>query len=136
MGEIVLKSPDAVINSVDLSDHIRSITITYGAEIQDKTASGDGTRTKLAGLIDWSVAIEFNQDYAADKVDATLFSLVGAAAFSVVFKPASGAVAATNPSFSGDALLESYIPIGGTVGDAHVSPITLQGTDTLTRATS
>jgi len=136
MGEIVLKSPDAVIDSVDLSDHIRSITITYGAEIQDKTASGDETRTKLAGLIDWSVAIEFNQDYAADKVDATLFSLVGAAAFSVVFKPGSGAVGVTNPSFSGNALLESYIPIGGTVGETHVSPVTLQGDDTLTRATS
>ena len=136
MGEAVLKDASVVINAVDLSDHVRQVTINYGAEVKDITAMGDSTREKLAGLIDWSATLEFNQDFDAGEVDATLFSLVGAAAVTATFKPTSAAVSATNPSFSGSILVESYTPISGTVGDAHAVSVTLQGTGTLTRATA
>ncbi len=136
MPEHVLTDASAVINAVDLSDHISEIRINYAAEIQDKTAMGAASRGKLPGLLDWSVEITFNQDYDAAKVDATLFPLVGAAAFTCTFKSTSAAVSATNPSFSGNCLLESYQPIGGSIGEIHRAPITLPGDGTLSRNTS
>jgi len=133
MAELVLKDASVVINSVDLSDHVSSVTVNYSAEILDKTAMGADSRARLAGLKDFSLDVEFNQDYAASEIDATLFPLVGAAAFAVVIKPTSGAVTATNPSYSGNALLESYSPVGGAVGELAKVSVSMPGDGDLTR---
>ena len=133
MAELVLTDASVVINSVDLSDHVGSVTISYSAAIQDKSAMGDTFVTRLAGLKDWSASVEFNQDYAASNVDATIFPIVGTSV-TCVFKPTSGAVSATNPSFTGAAFVESYDPISGSVGDVQKAPISLTGNGVLTRA--
>lgn len=137
MAHIVLLDPHALINAVDLSTHIRQITINYTAEIQDDTTSSTaGVRDKLPGLIDWNVEIEFSQDYAASQIDDTLFSLIGAAAFAVVFRSQTAAIGVTNPEYTGNALLETYSPIAGSVGEVNTTSCTLQGTGALARATS
>ena len=133
MAEIVLKDASVVINSVDLSDHVSSVTINYSAEILDKTAMGANSRARVAGLKDFSVDVEFNQDYAASKIDATLFPLVGAAAFPIIVKPTSSAVSATNPSYTGNALLESYSPVAGAVGELAKVSVSMPGDGDLTR---
>lgn len=135
MAQFVLDDASVTINSVDLSDHVRSVTVNYEAEVQDKTTMGDEGREKIAGLKNWTADIEFTQDYAAGEVDATLFPLIGAAEFAVVFQPTSEAVSATNPSFTGNAILASYPPISGTVGDLATASITLEGSGILTRST-
>lgn len=135
MAEQVFTNAFLSIGGTDLSDHVRQVTLEYSAELQDITAMGDDTRNRLGGLKDWSISVEFNQDYAASEVDATLFSIVGASS-AIVLRPDAGAVSATNPEFTGNAILESYQPMGGSVGDAHVSPATLQGTGDLSRATA
>jgi len=47
----------------------------------DDTVMGDTTRSNIAGLLNWSIDVEFLQDFASAKVDATLFALVGSASF-------------------------------------------------------
>lgn len=135
MAETVFTNGFLSVAATDLSDHVRQMTLTYNSELQDITAMGDTARERLGGLNDWSLQVEFNQDYAASEVDATLFSNVGASV-AIEVRPDQGAVAATNPKFTGNAILESYQPVGGTVGDAHVAPVTFQGNGALTRATS
>jgi len=134
MSVLVLKDASVTINGVDLSDHVTSVTINYSAEILDKTAMGANSKSKVAGLKDASAEIEFNQDFAAAKVDATLFPLVGAAAFPVIIKPTSGATSETNPAFTGNGLLESYPPLGGGVGEVAKTSATIQIDGDLTRA--
>jgi hypothetical protein len=137
MAELVWNDASVTISGTDLSDHVRSVTLNYGAEILEITAMGNaGVRTKIAGLKDWSLDVEFNQDYAASKVDATLFPLVGAAAFAIVVKPTSGSVSATNPSFTGNGVLETYPPVGGEVGTVGTASCSIQGTGALSRNTS
>lgn len=135
MAKIVLLSPQVSINSVDLSDHVSSVTISYEGDAQEVTASGDGTRTYLGGLKQWSADVEFRQDYAAGEVDATLFSLVGTV---VGFKARAdaAAVSPTNPSFEGNVVVTSYQPLGGSVGDAVNAPVSLQGSGALSRVTA
>ena len=136
MATFVYTDASVVVNSVDLSDHVKSCTLNYEAEMLDDTVMGDTTRSNIAGLLNWSMDIEFLQDFAAAKVDATLFSLIGAAAFTVTVKPTSGSVSATNPSFSGSAVLESYPPMSGSVGDLETASATFRSAGTLARATS
>ena len=131
MAEFVFTDAFVSINGTDLSDHVRQVAINYSAELQDDTAMGDTTRSRLPGLLDWSIEVEFNQDYqdAPAKVDKTLFDLVGAAAFTVVVRPDNTAgVGVNNPNFTATsgAVLESYSPLGGSVGDLATTSITLQ----------
>ena len=132
MAESVFTNAHVSLGAVDLSDHVRQVTLSYSSEVQDSTAMSADTRTRLGGLLDWSLNIEFNQDYATSKVDQTLFSLVGTSV-AVELRPDAGAASATNPEYTGNAILESYQPMGGTVGEMHVSPVTLTGTGTLAR---
>jgi hypothetical protein len=134
MASIVLTNAKVSINAVDLSDHVRSVKINYKAEVPENTAMGSTTKTRLPGLKDWDVEVEFNQDWAAANVDATLFPLVGAAAFAVSILPVNAAASSTNPNYNGNALLESYPPMGQKVGDVAITTITLRGTGTLTRS--
>lgn len=136
MAVFVLKNCFVKLNAVDLSDHVRSVTLNYEAADLDTTAMSDNSQNRIAGLKDWSAEIEFNQDHAAASVDATLFSLVGAAAFAVEFRSDAGAVAATNPKYTGNAILTSYPPIGGSVGDVSTAKVTVMGDGDLTRATA
>ena len=62
MGHFVFTDAKVVVNAVDLSDHVESVTLEYKAELQDDTNMGDTTRTRLGGLKDWSVSINFRQD--------------------------------------------------------------------------
>ena len=136
MAVLVLKDAYALINAVDLSDHIRSITINYEAEIQDKTVMGATGRGKIAGLTNASIDITFAQDYAAGEVDATLHPLIGAAAFAFIIKPNGSSTGVTNPRFYGNAVLASYNPISGSVGDFAEAQATFEVDGTLSRATS
>ena len=135
MAEFVFTDPYLTINAVDLADHVRSARLNYSAEMKDITAGGDDTRIRLGGLKDWSIDVEFNQDFAASKVDATLFGLVGST-FAIELRPSSGAVSATNPKFTGTGILESYPPIDGAIGDEATVSITIQAAGTLSRATA
>ena len=136
MAKFVLKDAFVSLNSVDLSDHVESITVNYGAETPERTSMSENSRTRLPGLIDWTVDLSFRQDFAASEVDVTLFALVGAAAFPIELRPTSAVVSVTNPKYTGSALLGSYNPIVGTVGDTANAPVTLTGDGDLTRATA
>ncbi len=122
--------------ATDLSDHIKSVTLTYAAEELDDSAMGATAKSRTTGLKDWSLEVEFIQDYAAGKVDATLFPLVGAAPFAIVFKPDGDTTAVTNPKFTGNAVLTSYSPATGSVGQLSTTTVTFLGDGDLSRATS
>ena len=81
MATFVFKNGYVMVNNVDLSDHVRSVSLSYSAADVEDNNMGDSTQQRLAGLKDWSLSVEFSQDYASGKVDATLFDLVGAAPF-------------------------------------------------------
>ncbi len=121
-------------NAKDLSAFVKSITLNYSAEMLDETGMGDTTRVNKGGLKNWSVDVEFIQDFGATPApDIDLFSLVGSTA-AMVIRPVKGtAIGATNPEYRGTGILESYAPIGQGVGELAMAPITIQSAGTLTR---
>lgn len=123
------------VNSVDLSDHVRQVTLDVSADELEDTAMGDTFRSRIGGLKDWSVTLEFNQDFAASEVDATLWPLLGSTT-TVVVRPTSAAAGATNPQYSGTVLVSQYNPLTNSVGDLATTSVTWQGASTLARATA
>jgi hypothetical protein len=133
---LVIKDAYVTVNSADLSDHVKSVQVNYKAEILEDTAMGADTKSRVAGLKDWSIDLEFFQDYASSKVDATLWGLVGAAAFGIKVNPIATAVSTTQPSFSGNCVLGDYSPVSGAVGELSMVSVSFAGDGDLTRTTS
>lgn len=137
MAEFVYTDAAVTVNAVDLSDKVRSATLTVSADLQENTAMGSTWRRRIPGLLDSTVELEFNQDFAASEVDATLWAVfIGGAAVTVTIRPDSAAISATNPDFTGSLCLEEYTPLGGEVGEAAMAPVTFQGAGTITRDVS
>jgi len=136
MAIAVVYDVKVTVNSVDLSDHVKSATINYEAEMLDATRMGHTTRVQKPGLLNWSFSLELEQDYAGGSVDATLFALIGAAAFAVVVRPTSPVKGASNPEFTGNMVLESYNPIAGTVGDLAMCSASFRPGGAIARATA
>ncbi len=137
MAKFVLKDAHVSINSVDLSDLANTVTLDISPDLPEANVMGTFFKIRLAGLSDWTLSITFAQDFAAAKVDATLFPLVGAAPFPIlVYAVDTGGVSPTNPSYSGNAVMGTYQPIQGTIGDTAWVNATFPSSGTLTRATS
>jgi hypothetical protein len=111
---------------------ITSVSLKIQADELEDTAFGDTYRSRLGGLKDWSVDIDFNQDFAAAQVDATLFPLLGTVV-TVTVKATSAANSATNPQYSGSVLVKEYTPLDGGVGDLAKTSVSWPGAGTLTR---
>ena len=128
MAVFVLKDASLVVNSINLSAYVSSITLDYAVDAiaADGMAATNG-HVFLGGLQNNSLAVTLNQDFAASTVAATLDALVGTTT-TVVIKPTSAAVGATNPTYTiSNAFLAATQPVNGAVGDLAQMSVTFQG---------
>jgi len=135
MAVLSFKDCSVTVNSVDLSDRVRSVVLTYEVEAVDATVMG-GNRVSIGGIQNNQVEITFGQDFAANEVEATVYPLVGTTT-TIVVKPTSAATSSTNPSYTlTGAYLANHTPINaGEVGALGETSLTFQG-GTLAKATS
>lgn len=123
------------INSVTLSDHVTSATLTRSAEDVDVTAFGDTSRSVTSGLLTGQLNVTWQQDYAASEVDATIEGIVGTVvAFELT--PAAGTVSATNPKYNGSVFVGDYTPISAEVGSLSSFSTSWPTSGAITRSTS
>ena len=135
MAKFVLTDASLVINSVDLSDHVASVTLELNSEEIDTTAFGSTFMSKTGGLKSGTLSIDFQQDFASSEVDQTMFPLFGSTT-TFVLKATSGSVSATNPSYSGSILVTQHIPVANAVGELATMSVSFPTSGTITRATS
>lgn len=134
MGKFVATDYDISINGADFSTSLASVTLDITVEEQDTTSFGATARTRIGGLQDGSVSLDFHQDFGASSVDATLFPLLGTNA-TVVIAPTSGTVSATNPSYTAVCLVTQYQPFASSVGDLASLSVSWPVTGAVTRGT-
>lgn len=116
MARYVATDNNITINGSDFSSSIAAVTLNTTAEEVETSSFGNDWRSRVAGLKDASITLDFHQDFGASSVDATLWPLLGSNA-TVVVKPTSDATSATNPAFSGVFLVTEYNPMENSVGD-------------------
>lgn len=131
-----LVNAHVTLNGVNLSTHVKSVTLNTSVDLLDATAMGDTHRERLTGIKDWSVDLVFHQSFSAAEVDATLWAVYAAGGVTIIVRPDAGSVSTTNPNYTGTVILENYSPIAGSVGENHEAPVRLMGHGTLTRATA
>ena len=133
MARVVLTAEFISVNGVDLSEFFTGVEIPAEADTQESTgfASG-GWREYEGGLKNWTLSGDYNQDYAAGGPDASLFSLLGTKV-PIVVRHDNAARSATNPEWGGMGVINSYMPIGGSVGDLNAGSLGVMGSGQLTR---
>ena len=136
---VYLSNPSLTINSVDLQDQCTSAVINYVLEQLETTSFGDTARkfggSTVTSLQNNTIEVELYQSYVASETEATIFGLVGIQT-TLVLKPTSAAVSATNPSYTlTGAYLSSHTPINASLGSLSTLTLSFAG-GALTKATS
>ena len=127
------------VNGTAFSNVLQSVTLDLSLDEIETTAFGSGWRTRIAGLKSGSVTLNFFQDFGAGSVDAVLAPLFTSSTSSyatVVVKPTSGTVSATNPAWTAVCLVSQYQPFSASVGDIATLSVTWPTSGTVTRATA
>jgi len=135
MATRILSNAYFLINSVDLSDHVQSMTYEELVDQQDNTAMGATTKITKPGLFDGSLKVTLFQDFATGKVDQTISPLLGQTT-AIEIRPDIGARSLTNPAWTFTGSISAYNPIAGKVGDIQLCEVTIELASAFTRQTS
>ena len=132
MAVFALTAQVGTINSVDYTDHMKSMTLTLDAAQLDTTdfASG-GWVEMIGGLKSGTLAVEFMDDVADDDLDEELFALLGTVV-PFTCKPVAGTTGNSNPEYQGNVLITSH-SIGGAVGDLATKSLSFPLSGAVTR---
>lgn len=135
MAEFAFTDGFLLLNAVNMSAMAKKIIIKASAAELENTTFGATYRSRIAGLKDYQLDIEWNQDFAASQVDVLLFPLFGTVTTFEV-RPTSAARSVTNPAYTGSVLISDYSPLDGAVGDLAMLAVSWKGAAPLLRQTS
>ena len=135
MAKLVLTNPSITIGGIDLSDHISSITLETKYDIVETTTFGSTAKTRVAGLADNQVSLDFMQDFSGSSVEATIFPLLGTTT-SIVIKPVAGTTTTTNPQYTVSALVADWTPLKGGIGQLATASVTWPVSGAIAKVTS
>lgn len=124
------------VNSVDLSDHVTSVTLNRTFDELEVTAMGDTAHKFVKGLEASSITIDFLNDDAASSVLATLQAAWGTTVTVVLLQDKGTTVSATNPLYTMSVLVNGTSDINGAVGDIGSQSVTWNCNSTVAVATS
>ena len=135
MAKFYAQDYKVTIGTAVLSTSIASVTLEINTDEIETTSFGSSYRTRLGGLSDGSVSLDFHQDFGAGAVDALLFPLMGQIV-AVKIAPTSGTVTATNPEYRFNALVTQYQPFAGAVGDLATLSVSWPTSGEIVRGTA
>ena len=125
----------SINGSTALASYLTQVELKTSANDITTTSFGSTWVTRVAGLKEGSLTLNFNQDYAASTVDPTLWPLLGTSA-TVVIKPTSSAVSSANPAYTAICLVTDLTPVSGQIGDLATFSVTWPTNGTVSRATA
>lgn len=124
------------INSIDLSDHITSVSLNQAFDELEVTALGDTAHKFTKGLESATLTLDFLNDFAASSVAATLQSAYGTTVTAVLIPVKGTAVSATNPLYTVSIIINNLTPLNGAVGDISTQSITFTCNSTVVQTTT
>lgn len=143
MARIVLTDANILFATNDISQYVTSVSLSTSYDVIDTTgiSTTGAARTRVAGLADNSITIEFNQDFADNALEelingtTTTNGTVGLVVAMQV-KPTSAATSASNPKYNFNALISEWQPLSGAVGELATASVTWPISGPITKAIS
>jgi hypothetical protein len=132
---IVLTDAFILINASNVSSYATSVELDVTVDDKETTAFGATAHTRIGGLKDGSIKVDFNQDVTAAGLDSIMWPLVGTVVTFEV-RPTSSARSTSNPAYTGSVLVSGWNPLGNKVGDVATVSVQFPTTGAVTRQTS
>lgn len=137
MAKFVVTDPVIVLAGGTVSTSVASCTINVEADDIDATAfGGGGWRSRISGLKQGSMDIEFHQDMASGAIDSVVWPLLGGTAAVTVRPGGTAAVGTSNPEYRFTVNVNQWNPIDSAVGDLATVSVSWPITGAVTRATA
>lgn len=125
------------IATVDLSEYVSSITLTQTFDEVETTTMGSSAHLFSRGLESSTLAVDFINDWAAAKVQATLQAAYGTSVTAIMIPVKGTAVSAANPTYTVSILINNLTPLGtGGPEDFARSSMTFTCTSTVAYSAS
>jgi hypothetical protein len=124
------------INSVDISDHVSSATLSQIFDELEITSLGDLSHKFVKGLEASTLSLDFFNDFAASQVTPTLQAAYGTTVTAVLIPVKGTAVGAANPLYTVSILVNNLTPISGDVASINSSSITFTCNSTVVQTIS
>ena len=127
MSKFIGKNTRVKLGTADLTSNVASITINETVDEIEDTALGQASRSRIAGLKDASVTIDFHSDYGAGSVNDTVGSVFGGTASITVLAGATlgqGTASATAPLYTVTVLCSNQDVVNSQVGDISTFSVT------------
>jgi hypothetical protein len=126
------------IARIDVSDHVKSLTLTRKFDLLDDTRMGLTAHSRIPGLEMWTAEAELIQEFLTTQsggagLDGFLASLIGVTPIPIEIRPVNAIRTSDNPGFIGNAIMESYTPFKGEAGSLLTTVVPFQSAGSLTR---
>jgi hypothetical protein len=141
MPRLVLTNAYVLFASNDISQYVTSIGLSSSVDVIETTGLGNVARTRVGGLFDNQLTVEFNQDFADNALEELIngtslaTSTVGTSV-AMEIRPVNGAVSASNPKYTFNALIAEWQPLSGAVGELVTASVTWPISGPITKAIS
>ena len=137
MPKFIVQDPVIVLAGGTVTTSVASVTINVEADDIDTTAfGGGGWRSRISGLKQASMDVEFHQDMASGAIDSVVWPLLGATAAMKVRPGGTAAIGTSNPEYQFDVLVAQWNPIDSAVGDLATVSVSWPITGVVARATA
>ena len=124
------------INSVDISDHVSSATLSQIFDELEITALGDASHKFTKGLESSTLSLDFFNDFEASQVTPTLQAAYGTTVTAVLIPKKGTAVGAANPLYTVSILINNLTPINGDVASINSASISFTCNSTVVQTTT
>ena len=124
------------INSVDISDHVSSATLTQNFDELEITSLGDTAHKFVKGLEASTLSLDFFNDFAASQITPLLQAAYGTTVTAVLIPVKGTAVSASNPLYTVSILINNLSPISGDVASINASSISFTCNSTVVQTTT
>ena len=141
MARLVLTDAYVLYASNDISQYVTSVSLSTSVDVIETTGLGSSARTRVGGLFDNSITIEFNQDFADNALEelingTSLATTTVGTTVAMQIKPVNTTTSASNPKYSFNALIAEWQPLSAAVGELATVSVTWPISGVITKAIS
>jgi hypothetical protein len=139
MAKFIGKNTRVKVGTADLTGNVASVTINETVDEIESTAFGQAARSRIAGLKDASVTIDFHSDYGAGSVNDAVGSAFGGTVEVKVLAGTAlgqGTASATAPLYTVTVLCSNQDVVNSQVGDISTFSVTWPAVSEITKSTT
>jgi len=137
MAKFVVTATNVTMGGEDISTACARAELVINAAEVETTDFGSGGFTEvIGGLKSGTLSLDFHQDFGTDAVSTLFLDTVGTVVVFTLIAGNGTEMSLTSPLYTVSALITSFTPVSGAVGDLGTFSVSFPTTGAITYATT